>query len=31
MFFDGVDSTSSDDELLGIAPRHPIFALERAA
>jgi deazaflavin-dependent oxidoreductase (nitroreductase family) len=29
VFFDGVSADSSDDELGAIAPRHPVFALER--
>jgi deazaflavin-dependent oxidoreductase (nitroreductase family) len=29
MFFDGVSAKSSDEELLRIAPDHPIFKLER--
>ena len=28
MFFDGVSAKSSDEELLRIAPDHPIFRLE---
>jgi hypothetical protein len=28
-FFDGVSAESTDDELAAIAPRHPVFALER--
>jgi len=31
VFFDGTSATSSDDELAAIAPRHPVFALERVA
>jgi len=30
-FFDGVSATSSDDELLRIAPDHPVFQLEDPA
>ena len=30
IFFDGVDAGSSDDELLAIAPRHPVFVLADA-
>jgi deazaflavin-dependent oxidoreductase (nitroreductase family) len=30
VFFDGVDAKSSDDELLAIAPRHPVFLLAEA-
>ncbi|MFP3901236.1 MAG: nitroreductase family deazaflavin-dependent oxidoreductase [Acidimicrobiia bacterium] len=30
VFFDGVDADSSDEELLAIAPRHPVFALADA-
>jgi deazaflavin-dependent oxidoreductase (nitroreductase family) len=29
-FFDGVDASSSDDTLLGIAPKHPVFVLDAA-
>jgi deazaflavin-dependent oxidoreductase (nitroreductase family) len=28
-FFDGVDANSSDEQLLAIAPDHPVFRLER--
>jgi deazaflavin-dependent oxidoreductase (nitroreductase family) len=28
VFFDGVSADSSDDELLAIAPRHPVFVLD---
>jgi len=28
VFFDGVGPDSSDEELAGIAPRHPVFALD---
>lgn len=31
MFFDGVDGTSSDDELAAIAPHHPVFELVAAS
>ena len=31
VFFEGVSADSSDDELAAVAPRHPVFALERAA
>jgi len=27
VFFDGVDANSTDDELLAIAPKHPVFEL----
>jgi deazaflavin-dependent oxidoreductase (nitroreductase family) len=30
-FFDGVDASSSDEILLGIAPNHPVFVLDAAA
>jgi deazaflavin-dependent oxidoreductase (nitroreductase family) len=30
VFFDGVDASSTDDELLAIAPKHPAFALDAA-
>jgi deazaflavin-dependent oxidoreductase (nitroreductase family) len=30
-FFDGVDADSSDEELLAIAPKHPVFVLTSAA
>jgi deazaflavin-dependent oxidoreductase (nitroreductase family) len=30
-FFDGVDASSSDEELLAIAPKHPVFVLAPAA
>jgi deazaflavin-dependent oxidoreductase (nitroreductase family) len=30
VFFDGVSADSSDDELLAIAPRHPVFVLDAA-
>jgi len=30
-FFDGVDASSTDEELLGIAPSHPVFRLEGTA
>ena len=29
-FFDGVDASSSDETLLGIAPDHPVFRLDAA-
>ncbi|MFL6204416.1 MAG: nitroreductase/quinone reductase family protein [Acidimicrobiales bacterium] len=29
-FFDGVSADSSDDELLAIAPKHPVFRLDAA-
>lgn len=29
VFFDGASATSTDDELAAVAPRHPVFALER--
>jgi deazaflavin-dependent oxidoreductase (nitroreductase family) len=29
VFFDGVSADSTDEELAAIAPRHPVFALER--
>jgi hypothetical protein len=28
VFFDGVDASSSDEDLLAIAPKHPVFVLE---
>jgi deazaflavin-dependent oxidoreductase (nitroreductase family) len=28
VFFDGVDASSSDDEIQAIAPRHPVFTVE---
>jgi deazaflavin-dependent oxidoreductase (nitroreductase family) len=28
VFFDGTDADSSDDELLAIAPRHPVFRID---
>jgi deazaflavin-dependent oxidoreductase (nitroreductase family) len=28
VFFDGVDASSSDEELLAIAPKHPVFRLD---
>jgi deazaflavin-dependent oxidoreductase (nitroreductase family) len=31
VFFDGVDASSSDDEILAIAARHPVFVLDEAA
>ncbi len=31
VFFDGVSATSSDDEVLRIAPDHPVFRLEDPA
>ncbi len=31
VFFDGVDANSSDEELLAIAPKHPVFRLETAS
>ena len=30
-FFEGTSADSSDEELAAIAPRHPVFALERVA
>jgi deazaflavin-dependent oxidoreductase (nitroreductase family) len=30
-FFDGVDSTSTDDELRRIAPDHPVFRIDTAS
>jgi deazaflavin-dependent oxidoreductase (nitroreductase family) len=30
VFFEGVDANSSDEQLLRIAPDHPVFRLERA-
>jgi deazaflavin-dependent oxidoreductase (nitroreductase family) len=30
MFFDGVDATSSDEQLLRVAGDHPVFRLERS-
>ena len=30
VFFDGVDATSSDDAILAIAPKHPVFLLDEA-
>jgi deazaflavin-dependent oxidoreductase (nitroreductase family) len=30
VFFDGVDAGSTDDELLAIAPKHPVFRLTPA-
>jgi deazaflavin-dependent oxidoreductase (nitroreductase family) len=29
VFFDGVDAKSTDDELAAIAPKHPVFRIER--
>jgi deazaflavin-dependent oxidoreductase (nitroreductase family) len=29
-FFDGVDASATDDELLAIAPNHPVFRLDAA-
>jgi deazaflavin-dependent oxidoreductase (nitroreductase family) len=29
-FFDGVDASASDEELLAIAPNHPVFRLDAA-
>lgn len=29
-FFDGVDASSSDEALLGIAPNHPVLRLDAA-
>ncbi len=29
VFFDGVDASSSDEQLLAIAPDHPVFRVER--
>jgi deazaflavin-dependent oxidoreductase (nitroreductase family) len=31
VFFDGVDAKSSDEELLAIAPKHPVFMLSQPA
>jgi deazaflavin-dependent oxidoreductase (nitroreductase family) len=31
VFFDGVDAESTDDELLAIAPKHPVFILRLTA
>ncbi len=31
VFFDGVGADSSDEELLAIAPKHPVFVLEAVA
>ena len=31
VFFDGVDASSSDEDLLAIAPKHPVFVLESLA
>jgi len=31
VFFDGVDAASSDEAIAAIAPRHPVFALDRAS
>lgn len=31
VFFDGVDATASDDEILSIAPGHPVFVVEELA
>jgi len=28
-FFDGVDASSTDEQLLVVAPDHPVFRLER--
>lgn len=30
LFFDGVDARSTDEDLLAIAPRHPVFRLDGA-
>jgi deazaflavin-dependent oxidoreductase (nitroreductase family) len=30
VFFDGVDASSLDDEILAIAPKHPVFELDAA-
>jgi len=30
VFFDGVDASSSDEQLQAIAPKHPVFALTEA-
>jgi deazaflavin-dependent oxidoreductase (nitroreductase family) len=30
VFFDGVSATSSDEEILAIAPKHPVFELRAA-
>jgi deazaflavin-dependent oxidoreductase (nitroreductase family) len=31
VFFEGVDATSTDDELLRVAPDHPVFRIEAAS
>ncbi|HEX4218022.1 MAG TPA: deazaflavin-dependent nitroreductase, partial [Acidimicrobiales bacterium] len=31
VFFDGIDANSSDDEILAIAPKHPVFLLTPAS
>ena len=31
VFFDGVDASSTDEELLAIAPKHPVFMLSEPA
>ena len=31
VFFDGVDATSTDDEIQAVAPKHPVFIVEPAA
>ena len=28
VFFDGVDAGSTDDDILAIAPKHPVFILD---
>ena len=30
VFFDGVDASSSDEAILAIAPKHPVFLLDDA-
>ena len=30
VFFDGVDASSSDEAILAIAPKHPVFLLDEA-
>jgi hypothetical protein len=31
VFFDGVDASSSDEQLQAIAPKHPVFLLTEAS
>ncbi len=30
MFFDGVDASATDEELVAIGPKHPVFLLDLA-